>query len=68
MKLEFQGSPLEYAQSLTATELKKTIKSIKKSEYDEYADRCRVCFEKFLAGDLEQASWWSVHAEFARPR
>lgn len=62
MKLEFTTSPLEYAQSLSSADLKKVIKSIKKSEYDEYADRCRVCFEKFLAGDLESAQWWSNHA------
>lgn len=66
MKLEFTTSPLEYAQSVTAADLKKVIKSIKKSEYDEYADRCRVCFEKYLDGDIESAKWWSKHAELVK--
>lgn len=66
MKLEISTSPLEYAQNQTSSDLKKTIKAIKKGEYDEFSDRCRVCFEKYLAGDLEQAQWWSKHAEIVR--
>lgn len=66
MKLEFKESPLEYAQSLPVAELKKVIKGIKKGAYDEFADRCRICFEKFLAGEPEQALWWSRHAEAVR--
>ena len=66
MKLEFEGTPLEYAKSLSVTELKRKIRSIKSSEYDEFDDRCRICFEKYLAGDIEQAEWWSKHAEAAR--
>lgn len=66
MKLEFNGSPLEYAKSITVTELRRVVKSIKKDDYDEFADRCRICFEYYLAGDLEQAEWWSCHAEAAR--
>lgn len=66
MKIEIEGSPLEYAKSAKPTELKKTIRSIKSGEYDEFTDRCRVCFEKYLAGDIEQAQWWSNHAELVR--
>lgn len=66
MKIQFEGTPLEYAQSLSASELKKVIKSCKKGEYDEFTDRCRICFEKYLSGELESASWWSNHAELVR--
>lgn len=66
MKLEISTSPLEYAQSQTSSDLKKTIRSIKKGEYDEFSDRCRICFEKFLDGDHDAAQWWSNHAELAR--
>lgn len=67
MKIEFQGTPIEYARSLSPTELKKVIKSCKKGPYDEFTDRCRVCFVKFLSGEEEQALWWSNHAEQVRP-
>lgn len=69
MRLEINGKqvlPIEYAKSVTAAELKKVIKVIKKSEYEEYNDRCRVCFEKYLEGEMEQAQWWSNHADLAR--
>lgn len=66
MKLEFTGTPLEYAQSQKPADLRKVIKSIKASKYDEYADRCRICFEQYLAGNLEHAEWWSQHAEGVR--
>lgn len=66
MKIQFKGSPIDYAKSLTAAELKKVIKSCKKGEYDEFTDRCRVCFERYLAGEIEQANWWSNHAELVR--
>lgn len=66
MKLEIKFSPLEYAQSLNATELKKIVKACKKGEYDEFTDRCRICFEKYLAGDMDGARWWSNHAELIR--
>lgn len=59
-------TPIEYAKGVTATELKNLVKVIKKSEYEEYNDRCRVCFEHFLAGEMEQAAWWSNHAESLR--
>lgn len=66
MKIEITGSPLEYAKGLSAKELKRVIRNCKKGEYDEFTDRCRICFEKYLAGDMQQAAWWSNHAEFAR--
>lgn len=66
MKIEINMTPLEYAQSLTVTELRKVVKACKKGEYDEFTDRCRICFERYLAGDFEQAEWWSNHAELAR--
>lgn len=66
MRIKFEGSPIDYAKGLTKTELKKAIKECKKGEYDEFADRCRVCFEKYLSGDMDQAQWWSSHAELAR--
>lgn len=68
MKFEITGTAIEYANSVMESELKKTLKSIRKSEYDEFADRCRVCFEKYLAGEMEQAKWWSNHAELVRER
>lgn len=66
MNIEINVSALEYAQSATAAELKKVVKAIKKGGYDEFYDRCRVCFEKYLAGEMDQAKWWSNHAELAR--
>ena len=66
MKLVFEGSPLEYAKSLAVKDLKKLVRDCKKGEYDEFTDRCRICFEYFLEGDMEKAGWWSNHAEFAR--
>lgn len=66
MKIEFNGTPLAYAQSLTVTELKKVVKACMKGEYDEFTDRCRICFQYYLAGDMEKAEWWSKHAELAR--
>ena len=66
MKLTIDTSPLEYAKSLTKKELQKLIKDCKKGEYDEYTDRCRVCFEKYLAGDLVAARWWSHHADLVK--
>ena len=67
MKIVFNGSPLEYAKSLSVKDLKKLVKDCKKGEYDEFTDRCRICFEKFMAGEIEQAEWWSNHAELVRP-
>ena len=66
MKIEFKGSPIDYAKSLTENELKKIIKACKKGEYDEFTDRCRICFEWVLAGEMERANWWSNHAELVR--
>ena len=67
MKIEFTGSPLDYAKSLTPTELRKVIKAYKKESSDEFIGRCRICFEHVLAGRTEQAAWWSRHAELVRP-
>ena len=66
MNIEITGTAIEYAQRSNATDLKRVIKAIKKGEYDEFYDRCRVCFEKYLAGEMDQAKWWSNHAELAR--
>lgn len=66
MRLEFTGTPLEYAQSLTEKELKKVIRDCKKGNYDEFADRCRLCFEHYLAGNETMAKWWSNHAELVK--
>ena len=66
MKIEFTGTPLEYAQSLTKKDLQKVIRDCKKGEYDEFTDRCRVCFEHYAKGNMEQAAWWSQHAEAVR--
>ena len=66
MKLKIDITPIEYAQSLLEKDLKRVIRDCKKGEYDEFTDRCRVCFEKYLAGDIEQAQWWSNHAELVR--
>lgn len=66
MKIEITGTPLEFAKNSTSTELKKLIKASLKGEYDEFSDRCRVCFQYYIAGNLEMAEWWSNHAELAR--
>lgn len=66
MNIEITGSALEFAQKTAATDLKKIIKAIKKGDHDEFYDRCRVCFEKYLAGEMDQAKWWSNHADLAR--
>lgn len=66
MKLKIDITPIEYAQSLPEKDLKRVVRDCKKGEYDEFTDRCRVCFEKYLAGDIEQAQWWSNHAELVR--
>ena len=66
MKLIFEGAPIDYARSMSITDLKKLIKNCKKGPYDEFTDRCRICFEHFLAGEEEQAQWWSNHAELVR--
>lgn len=66
MRLNIEVTPLEYAKSLPEKDLKKLIKVCKKGEYDEFTDRCRVCFEQYLAGNIEQAQWWSNHAEGVR--
>lgn len=66
MKIEIIGTPIEFAKNATASELKKLIKTSLKGEYDEFSDRCRICFQYYLAGNLEQAEWWSNHAELVR--
>lgn len=66
MKIEFTGTPLEYARSLSEKELKKIIRDCKKGAYDEFTDRCRICFEWYLAGGIDRANWWSHHAELVR--
>lgn len=60
-------TPIETAKSMTVKDLKKLIKDYKKPGFTEYQDRCRICFEKYLAGELEQANWWSNHAELVKP-
>lgn len=64
---KFEGAPIAYAKSLKASELRRVISACKRGEYNEYADRCRICFEKYLAGDEAQALWWSKHAELVKP-
>ena len=67
MEIKFEGSALDYARSLAKAELKKVIKACKQGEYNEWLDRCRICFEKYAVGDLEQAEWWSNHANLVKP-
>lgn len=67
MKPEINGKPIEVAKSLSAQELKKLVTRIKRAEYDEWLDRCRICFEHYLKGEIEQAEWWSRHAGLLRP-
>lgn len=66
MELKIIGTPLDFAKNAKPAELKKIIKAIKKGEPDEYADRCRICFEHFLAGEMDQARWWSHHADLVK--
>lgn len=66
MKIEVTGTPLEFAKNSTKTELKKLIKESLKGEYDEFSDRCRICFQYYIDGNMEQAEWWSNHAELVR--
>ena len=70
MKIEITGTPFEMAKKATAQELKKLIRDCNKAlseQYDEFTDRCRICFEKYAAGEKEQAQWWSNHAQLVRP-
>lgn len=70
MDIIIPGSPLEFAKSLPKKELRALIRECKRSlslEYDEWLDRCRICFEKYAMGDLEQAKWWSIHADLVKP-
>lgn len=67
MKIEINGTPLEFAKNSSASDLKKLIKACKKGDYDEWLDRCRICFEEYLAGNMDKARWWSNHAELVRP-
>ena len=70
MIINFTGSPYDYAKSLPKKELRALIRECKKAReqnYDEWTDRCRVCFERVASGDDEQARWWSNHAELVRP-
>ena len=66
IEIEVNTTPIEYARSLSAKDLKKVIRDCKKGEYDEFTDRCRVCFEEFLAGNYDAAEWWSAHALLVR--
>lgn len=69
--LNFDCSPIDYAKSLPKKELRALIRECKRSvteEYDEWTDRCRICFEKYAKGEMELAGWWSHHAELVRPR
>lgn len=71
MAIEIKGSPIDYAKSLSKKELTRVIRECKNAvaeNYDEWLDRCRVCFEKYVAGEEEQAAWWSHHAELVRPQ
>jgi len=65
--MEIKGRPIDYAKSVTKKELKAAISEIKHGEYNEYLDRCRICFEEFLAQHFDRAEWWSNHADNVRP-
>ena len=67
------AEPLAVAQCLTEADLKNQIKEIKqmvaegsKGQY-EWLDRCSVCFEHFLKGDIISAQWWNYHASLVQP-
>ena len=62
-------SPFETAQCLTEADLNAQIKAIAANEpYDEWLDRCRICYEKYAAGQIDLARWWSQHADLVRPK
>lgn len=70
MKVTIPESPIDFARSLPKKELRALIRECKKAlanGYDEWLDRCRICFEKYASGDEEQANWWSNHADLVRP-
>lgn len=67
MTMEIKGKPIDFAKSVTKKELRAIISEIKKGEYDEFLDRCRICFEEFLLHNYDHAAWWSAHAELVRP-
>ena len=67
MAIEINGHPIEVAASMTKADLKKLIRECKKYPGNEWLDRCRICFENYLAGNMELAGWWSSHAEYVRP-
>lgn len=58
----------ERAQSMTKKELRQLVEKLKKTHLTEYEDRQRVCYEKYLAGDMDQARWFSNHAELVAPK
>lgn len=70
MIINIPESPYDFARSLPKKELRTLIRECKKAlalGYDEWLDRCRICFEKYATGDEEQARWWSNHANLVRP-
>lgn len=70
MIINIPESPYDFARSLPKKELRALIRECKKAlslGYDEWLDRCRICFEKYATGEDEQARWWSNHANSVRP-
>jgi hypothetical protein len=61
-------SPFETAQCLSEIDLNSQIKAISSHKpYNEWLDRCRICFEYYAEGRMELARWWSSHADMVRP-
>ena len=64
--------PIEVAKFLRPQDLKRQITLIKKvidknDEYYEWFSRVLICYEKYVAGEKEQAGWWSNHALLVKP-
>lgn len=61
-------SPIDTARALNKRELKAQIKLIKERQpNDEWLYRCRVCYERYLAGNMTSSAWWSLYADSIRP-
>lgn len=64
--------PIKVAKYLRPQDLKRQITlikgvAVKGDPYYEWFSRVLICYEKYVAGDKEQAGWWSEHAMLVKP-
>ena len=64
--------PIETARLLKPVLLRKQVSALKRmnaSDPDyEWYSRMLICYEKYLAGNMEQAGWWSCHETLVTPK